>query len=144
MEGRNLLTQAQADRLIEIVKEAERTDPFVWIANRQTDEGLTATDEKGLRFVLSLKRNPFEIRLHFRTRNRDIDLVRLDNSPYHHNPDGNEIKDRPHLHRYRERFGLEWAEEVDWYDVNNPFGTLERFLELINARFPQGIQMELI
>jgi len=144
MEGRNLLTQAQADRLIEIVKEAERTDPFVWIANRQTDEGLTATDEKGLRFVLSLKRNPFEIRLHFRTRDRDIGLVRLDNSPYHSNPDGNEINDRPHLHRYREGFGLEWAEAVDWYDVNNPFGTLERFLELIDARFPQGIQMELI
>ena len=139
-----MLTQVQADRLIEIVKEAERTDPFVWIANRQTEEVLSATDEKGLRFVLSLKRNPFEIRLHFRTRDRDIGLVRLDNSPYHPNPDGTEIRDRPHLHRYREGYGLEWAEPVDWYDVNDPFGTFGHFLELINARFPHGIQLELI
>lgn len=143
MEGGNLLTQAQADRVTDLAKDAERTDPFVWVANRQTDEGLTATDEKGLRFMLSLKRNPFEIRLHFGTRDRDIGLVRLDNSAYHPNPDGSEIRDQPHLHRYREGYGLEWAEPVDWYDLNNPFGTLERFLGTINTRFPNGIQMEL-
>ena len=54
-----------------------------------------------------------------------------------------EIRDRPHLHRYREGYGLEWAEAIDWYDLNDPFGTLARFLELINGRFPHGIQMEL-
>ena len=91
-----LLTQAQADRLIELSKEAERTDPFVWIANRQTDEFFTAVDEKGLKFVLSLKRNPFEIRLHLRTRDRDIGLVRVDNHRYHVNPDGSEVSDQPH------------------------------------------------
>lgn len=139
-----MLTQVQADRLIELTKEAERADPFVWIANRQTDESLTAVDEKALRFVLSLKRNPFEIRLHLRTRDRDIGLVRRDNHLYHPNPDGTEIKDRPHLHRYREGYGLEWAEPVDWYDVNDPFGTLDRFLQMIHARFPHGIQMELV
>lgn len=139
-----MLTQVQADRLIELTKEAERADPFVWIANRQTDESLTAVDEKALRFVLSLKRNPFEIRLHLRTRDRDIGLVRLDNHLYHPNPDGTEIKDWPHLHRYREGYGLEWAEPVDWYDVNDPFGTLDRFLQMIHARFPHGIQMELV
>ena len=143
-EGANLLTQAQADRLIDLSKEAERTDPLVWIADRQTDEFLIAVNEKGLRFVLSLKRNPFEIRLHCRTRDRDIGLVRVDNSPYHPNPDGSEIRDRPHLHRYREGYGLEWADTVDWYNVNDPFGTLARFLEVINGRFPHGIQMELI
>jgi hypothetical protein len=139
-----LLTQAQADRLIEIAKEAERTDPLVWITGRQTDEPLTAVQERGLRFVLSLKRNPFEIRLHLRTRDRDIGLVRVDNHVYHPNPDGTEIRDQPHLHRYREGYGLDWAEPIDWYDINDPFGTLERFLGMINARFPNGIQMELI
>ena len=138
-----MLTQAQADRLITIAKEAERTDPLTWVPNRQLDETLAAVEEKGLRFVLSLKRNPFEIRLHVRTRDRDIGLVRLDNSPYHPNPDGSEIRDQPHLHRYREGDGLAWAEPVDWYDVDNPFGTLERFLAIINTRFPNGIQMEL-
>jgi hypothetical protein len=139
-----LLTQAQADRLIEISKEAERTDPLVWLADKQIDEVMTAVDEKSLRFVLSLKRNPFEIRLHLRTRDRDIGLIRVDNSPYHPNPDGSEIRDRPHMHRYREGFDLAWAEPVDWYNVSDPFRTLERFLEIINARFPRGIQMELI
>ena len=139
-----MLTQVQADRLIELAKEAERTDPFVWIANRQTDEFFTAVDEKELKFVLSLKRNPFEIRLHLRTRDRDIGLVRVDNHRYHANPDGTEVCDQPHLHRYREGYGLEWAERVDWYSVRDPFGTLERFLQIINGRFPRGIQMELI
>jgi hypothetical protein len=139
-----LLTQAQADRLIELAKEGERTDPFVWLASKHTDESIAAVEDKGLRFVLSLKRNPFEIRLHFRTKDRDVGLVRLDNSPYHPNPDGSEIRDRPHLHRFREGYGLEWAEPVDWYDVNDPFRTLERFLEMINTHFPNGIQMELI
>jgi len=139
-----LLTQTQADRLIELSKEAERIEPLVWLANKQIDEAMTAVDEKSLRFVLSLKRNPFEIRLHLRTRDRDIGLIRVDNSPYHPNPDGSEIRDRPHMHRYREGFDLAWAEPVDWYNVSDPFGTLERFLEIINARFPRGIQMELI
>lgn len=139
-----MLTQSQADRLIELTKEAERNEPLVWLANKQIDEAMMAVDEKSLRFVLSLKRNPFEIRLHLRTRDRDIGLIRVDNSPYHPNPDGSEIRDRPHMHRYREGFDLAWAEPVDWYNVNDPFRTLERFLEIINARFPRGIQTELI
>src|SRR5438445_131679 len=79
-----------------------RTDPFSWKGNQISNEILVSIEEKGLQFVLSLKRNPFEIRLHLRTRDRDIGLVRLDNSPYHPNPDGTEIVDQPHLHLYRE------------------------------------------
>src|SRR2546426_9993994 len=130
-----MLTQTQADRLIALLKEAVRTDPLSWKVNQIANEILVSIEEKGLQFVLSLKRNPFEIRFHFRTRDRDIGLVRLDNSPYHPNPDGSEIRDQPHLHRYREGYGLEWAEPVDWYDISDPFRTLERFLELINGRF---------
>jgi hypothetical protein len=136
-----MLTQAQADRLISIAKQAERTDPLNWAPDRNENEFLSAVEERELRFVLSLKRNPFEIRLHLRTKDRDIGLVRVDNSRYHPNPDGTEIIDRPHLHRYREGFGLEWAEPIDWYDVSDPFGTLEKFLRVINARFPGGIQV---
>jgi hypothetical protein len=136
-----MLTQTQADRLIGIAKQAERTDPLSWKPDRHENELLSAIEERGLRFVLSLKRNPFEIRLHMRTKDRDIGLVRVDNSRYHPNPDGSEIIDRPHLHRYREGYGLEWAEPIDWYDVNDPYGTLDRFLTVINARFPNGIQI---
>jgi len=48
------------------------------------------------------------------------------------------------MHRYREGFDLAWAEPIDWYNVSDPFGTLDRFLELISARLPRGTQMELI
>ncbi|MBK5282401.1 MAG: hypothetical protein JJE16_09960 [Nitrospiraceae bacterium] len=138
-----MLTQAQADRLIAIVKEAERSDPLNWQSNKMENETLVAIEERGLQFILSLKRNPFEIRLHFRTRDRDIGLVRLDNSHYHPNPDGTEILNQPHLHVFREGFGLAWAEPVTWCDLNDPYGTLERFLGIIRARFPGGVQVEM-
>lgn len=138
-----MLTQAQADRLIAIAKEAERRDPLNWQSNKMENETLVAIEERGLQFILSLKRNPFEIRLHCRTRDRDIGLVRLDNNPYHPNPDGTEIIDQPHLHVFREGHGLAWAEPVTWYDLNDPYSTLERFLNIIRARFPAGVQVEM-
>jgi hypothetical protein len=138
-----MLTQTQADRLIALFKEAVRTDPLSWKVNEIANEILVSIEEKGLQFVLSLKRNPFEIRLHLRTRDRDIGLVRLDNSPYHPNPDGTEIVDQPHLHLYREGEDLAWAQPVDWYDLDDPYSTLERFLSLIHTSFPGGVQVEL-
>lgn len=138
-----MLTQAQADRLIAVVKEAVRTDPLSWKTNKVENELLVSIEEKGIQFVLFLKRNPFEIRLHLRTKDRDIGLVRLDNNPYHPNPDGTEIRDQPHLHRFREGEGLVWAEPVDWCDLNDPYGTLERFLQIILARFPGGVQVDM-
>jgi hypothetical protein len=138
-----MLTQAQADRLITITKEAQRTDQLNWKTNQVENELLVAVEERELQFVLTLKRNPFEIRLHLRTKSRDIGLVRLDNALYHPNPDGTEIRNQPHLHTYREGDGLAWAEPVDWCDVNSPYGTLGRFLDYIHARFPAGIQLDM-
>jgi hypothetical protein len=136
-----MLTQAQADRLISIAKEAERTDALNWHPQKIENEVMIAVEEKELHFILSMKRNPFEIRLHLRTKDRDIGLVRLDNSRYHPNPDGTEIINKPHLHRYREGYGLEWAEPIDWYNADDPFGTLECFLGVINGHFPGGFQI---
>ena len=51
----------------------------------------------------------------------------------------------PNLHVFREGYEhLEWAEAVDWYDVKNPLGTLERFLVEIRTRFPAGHQLAMI
>lgn len=138
-----MLTQAQADRLIGIAKEAARSDPLNWQAEKMENELLVAKTDEGLQFILSMKRNPFEIRLHCRTKDRHIGLVRLDNNLYHPNPDGSEIFNQPHLHVFREGFGLRWAEPVDWCDFNDPYGTLQRFLEVINASFPNGIQVNM-
>ena len=137
------LTQQQADRLIALVKEAARTDVFDWLQNTRQDELLIAKDDGQLHFVLSLRRNPYEIRLHCRTRDRNIGLVRLDASNYHINPDGTEIRGKPHLHIYREGHELSYAKPVDWYDVAKPIETLERFLKVVHSRFPFGIQQDM-
>jgi hypothetical protein len=139
-----MLTQEQADRLITLVKEAMRPDTFVWEIDQRQDEFVAAVEDQKIQFILTLKRNPFEIRLHLRTRDRDIGLVRLDNAPYHPNPDGTEIRNQAHLHVYREGYGLEWAQPVNWYKLNDPLGTLERFLSEIRTRFPAGHQLAMI
>lgn len=137
------LTQTQADRLIAMLKKAARTEAFVWERNQRQDELVIAVDDQKVQFILSLKRSPFEIRLHLRARDRDIGLVRLDHAYYHSNPDGTEIRNRPHLHSYREGGDLDWAEEVDGYDLTNPLGTLERFLREIHTRFPAGFSLDM-
>lgn len=39
---------------------------------------------------------------------------------------------------------LEWAEEIDWYDVSKPLDTIFQFLELVKTKFPKGIQEVLL
>lgn len=139
-----MLTQAQADRLIETLKEAARTEVLVWQKNLRQEELVVAVGDKKLQFILNMKRGPFEIRLHFRTKDRNIPLVRLDAAPYHTNPDGTELRDQPHLHIFREGHELAFAEPVDWYDVDKPLETFERFLEVTRTRFPAGHQLDLL
>jgi hypothetical protein len=139
-----MLTQAQAQRLIAELKQATRSDAFVWDHERRQDETLVAVGDAKLQFVLSLSRNPFEIKIHARTRDRNIGLMRIDNAPYHTNPDGSELRDTPHLHLYREGAELAWAEPIDWYDLSDPLGTLERFLTEFSARFPSGITIAIL
>ena len=138
-----MLTQSQADRLIALLKEAARTEAFVWEREKRQDELVVAVEDKKIQFILSMKRNPFEIRLHFRTRDRDIGLVRVDNSLYHPNPDGTELRNQPHIHFYRENENLNWAEPINWYNLNDPVATLEQFLEIVHTRFPAGYQLDM-
>jgi len=138
-----MLTQTQADRLIALLKEAALKEVFVWLENTAQTELFVAVEDERIQFKLSMKRNPFEIRLHLRTRDRDIGLVRLDAAPFHSNPDGSELRNQPHLHVYREGYGLEFAEAVDWHDPANPVATVERFLEGIRGRFPLGYELAL-
>jgi hypothetical protein len=138
------LTQIQAQTLIEALKEAVRKTPFTWEANTRYDEPLIAIEQDGVEFILTLNRNPFEIRLHLRTRMDNIGLCRIDAAPYHSNPDGTELRNTPHMHVYREGYGDKWAEPIDWYNADDPQATLERFLDEINARFPNGFQTTIL
>ena len=134
-----ILQQEQADQLIRCLKEATRNKHFSWDEHTRYDEPFISVDVDGLKFILTLTRNPFEIKLHLRTAKDNHPLCRIDANPYHINPDGEEMT-APHLHYYREGYGLSWAKEIDWYNANDPLGTLMRFLDEVKARFPLGIQ----
>lgn len=139
-----MLTQNEAEELLAKVKEATRKEVLSWELRSRHDEPVIAVGEPDLQFVLSLTRNPFEISAHFRTKNKNVQLARIDTQKQHMNPDGKRITG-PHLHWYREGCDhLEWAEEIDWYDVSKPLDTIFMFLELIKTKFPKGMQEVLL
>lgn len=139
-----MLTQVEASELLAKAKEATRKDILDWYNPSRNDEVVIATGEPELQFQLSFTRNPFEIKAHFRTRSKNIQLARVDTQVQHINPDGTTIRG-PHLHLYREGFThLEWAETIDWYDAEKPMDTLFKFLDIITTKFPKGIQEVLL
>ncbi len=137
------LSQAKTQALLSQVKEAARQDIFTWEHNQQQEELVLAVGDRDLEFLLTLKRNPFEVKAQIRTRERHIPLARIDNAAQHINPDG-EIIRGGHLHWYKEGCGLAWAQAVDWYRPSSPVETVLKFLELIQTRFPNGFQEALL
>jgi hypothetical protein len=139
-----MLTQQEAEELLKKAKEATRKEVLSWSSPSRNDEVVIATGEPELQFLLSITRNPFEVKAHFRTKSMNVQLARIDTQQQHLNPDGERIVG-PHLHWYREGFThLEWAEAIDWYDASKPMDTLYKFLSLIETRFPKGIQEVLL
>lgn len=138
-----MITQAKAIELIEKMKESARHDVFSWEHGKRQEELFLAVGESALQFLVSLKRNPYEITAHLRTKGHNVGLARIDNAFQHTNPDGSIIRG-PHMHWYREGEELAWAEQIEWYDVDKPFDTLSKFLELIHAKFTHGIQGMLV
>ena len=138
-----MLSQAKADELIALAKEAAAREVFTWLHDTAQDQLVVAVTDSDLQFLLTLKRNPFEVKAHLRTKDRHIALARIDNAVQHVNPDG-EVLRGPHIHWYREGQHLAWAELIDWYDLSRPMDTLMRFLGLIATRFPHGLQEALI
>jgi hypothetical protein len=139
-----MLTQQEADELLKKAKEATRKEILSWANPSRNDELVVAVGEPELQFMLSITRNPFEIKAHFRTKSKNIHLARIDTQKQHLNPDGKSLIG-PHLHLYREGYAhLEWAEAIDWYDASKPVDTLFKFLDLIQTKFPKGIQEVLI
>ncbi|WP_297920437.1 hypothetical protein [Metallibacterium sp.] len=138
-----MLTQVKVDELIALAKVAVRDEVFTWLHNTRQEELLVSTQDRELQFLLSLKRNPFEITAQLRTRDRHFPLARIDNAVQHINPDGNVLRG-PHIHWYREGYGMAWAERANWYALDRPLETLLTFLDLIAARFPNGMQEALL
>lgn len=138
------ITQQEADQLLAMAKDATRNEVLSWEINSRYDEPVIAVENRDLQLILSLTRNPFEVKAHFRAKQKNIHLARIDIQRQHINPDGTRITG-PYLHWYKEGFEhLEWAEEIDWYDATKPLDTLFKFLDLISTRFPIGVQDVLI
>ena len=138
-----LPNQAEADNLLAVSKQSILQDVFSWHENTRDEELFIELGEKERKFVLNLSRNPFEIRLHLRTKGSNVGLARIDNAAQHTNPDGNILRGA-HLHLYREGFGLAWAEAITWHDPAKPLDTLAAFLDLVHARFSAGYMLPLI
>ena len=137
------LSQAKADELLHLAKEAARKEVFTWLQSTRQEELVVAVADENLQFLLSLKRNPFEITAQLRTKERNFPLARIDNAAQHVNPDG-ELVRGPHLHWYREGDGMAWASPIDWYDVARPMDTLLSFLDLVAVRFPYGLTEDML
>lgn len=136
-----MITKLEVDELMNMAKEAIRTTKLYWFENERYDEQVISVGGPHLTFCLSLSRNPHEIRAHFRIKGSNIQLARIDNHNQHWNPDG-EVLQGPHLHYFREGYDLiPWAEEIDWYDLSDPIGTLSKFLDIIHTRFPHGVDL---
>ncbi len=139
-----MLTQQEADELFAAAKEAVRKEVLSWGTTSRHDEVVIVSTAPDTQFILSITRNPFEIKVHFRTKATNVQLARVDTQRQHINPDGQRIVG-PHLHWFREGYDhLEWAEEIDWYDPSKPLDTLFAFLKLIEVRFPSGVQEALL
>lgn len=141
--GEYMISQIEADEMLQTIKSATRKDTFFWRYNERFDEIVIADNDEKLIFVLSLKKNEFEIRLNFRSKNKQIVLARVDSQKQHFNPDGTKITG-PHLHLYKEGYAEKWATPINWYNIGSPIDTLTRFLEVINTRFPNGYAEDLL
>lgn len=94
-----LLTQTKAEELLLLNKESVLREVFFWLPDAKQEELFVESADKDRKFVLNLNRNPFEIRLHFRTKSGSLGLARIDNALQHINPDGN-VLHGPHLRWY--------------------------------------------
>ncbi len=147
MESEAQLSQAEADELIALHKVGRGRYDFV-----KTDKlrvPLQSVDGRET-FTLDLWRSGRIVlkRTHQLRGRRSIGLVRLDlaGPPHKNSPPGEERVPCPHLHIYREGFGLQWAfpvDPADFRDLKDPVATLADFLGFCQVVDPPDIQIGL-
>lgn len=132
------LTQQEADRLLDMPK--FREDATEW---RYPQEGGKVTiplvsEDRREHFLLDVEQGRINLekqKLQNRARQVVI-LARLDvNGPTHRNPDESELP-CPHLHLYREGYGIKWAYPVPsdkFSDLNDRWVTLTEFMNFCNV-----------
>ena len=105
------ITQAEADALIAMEKRCAEDREWLFPApGDRLAVALTSIDKRE-NFMLDVTRAQIKLtKATYQNRARQaLVLLRLDiDGPPHRNPDGEEIP-CPHLHTYREGFGVKWA-----------------------------------
>jgi hypothetical protein len=132
------LTQEEADALIAVEKhsEAEKLLNFPGPGERLAIP--LVSHDKRESFMLDVTRARIKLtKATYQNRARQVVvLMRLDlDGPPHRNPDGVEIP-CPHLHVYREGYGVKWASPLtgDRYpDTQDLFATFQAFMQHCNV-----------
>lgn len=132
-----MLTQAEADRLISLIKSLDSTTP-IHLPNKGEMLQLNASSSDNEKFIIDVKRGRIKIsQATLQTRhNKTVPLIRLDiEGPSHTNPDS-VIIPCPHLHIYREGYMDRWAYPVvldkNFTDLNDLTLILYDFLKYNN------------
>ena len=143
----DFISQEEANRLLQISKvredENEYTFPSLGGNLRIPLSSIDKKEEFSLdigRSCIKLIKNKYQTRVH-----KNIVLVRIDigGSP-HRNPDGEEI-DCPHIHIYKEGYGVKWAYTLPehFHNPSDPWTTLLDFYTFCNITKAPIILQEL-
>jgi len=142
------LPQAEADALLAMAKRRKEAVTYRMPPHRGKIcvplEDLAGREA----FLLDISQGGISLeRRTYQTRARQTAiLARLDFGSPHRNPDGEEIG-VPHLHLYREGFGVKWAYPVQaerFPHIRDTSRTLFDFLAFCNVVEPPDIQRELL
>lgn len=140
-----VLTQAEADDLIAMKKQAENTDPLGLPDLGGRIQAPLVSDDFKEKFILDISRGRInlvkgtnQLRSH-----QVIVLVRLDfGGPPHRNPDGAEIN-CPHIHIYKEGYADKWAYPLPdgvFSYIDDPWQALQDFMGYCNIVRPPNFQ----
>lgn len=141
-----MLTQTEADRLMEMLKQFVDRATINFPLSGQSSRWEVKSDDGRESFLVDARRKG-KIKLSkctFQERYRVIEiLLRLDiDGPPHDNPDGTEVP-CPHLHIYREGFADKWAFPLPagaFTDTSDLVKTLREFLEFCKVQNIPAIQ----
>jgi len=139
--------QEEADQLIKLEKKRKDDSEWAFDVGKQVKIPLTSIDGR-VDFWLDITRSQIKLtKSTFQNRARQVViLMRLDiDGPRHRNPDGVWIP-CPHLHIYREGYGVKWAwpAPMDRYPTPSDLvGSLDAFMKDCNITEPPIFQLGL-
>ncbi len=140
-----MLTQAEADRFIQMTKRFVRAPAAISIPpGLDESHELAAVDDRE-RFLLDIWRGTLRLtKLKLQNRMRTVVvLVRLDvDGAPHTNPDGQRLSGT-HLHLFREGYDDKWAFPVDpkiFTLLSDPGTTFQEFCALCKIESPPPVQ----